>query len=126
MQPSWPFLAESAIILGFLEKTAGAKFDAENAHRAALVLPGEQGPVTIMGPNGMFYTYNVGSSGVVSDGQNLDGVASDAHCFAMSSVWIGQFPLWLFLDDALVPDGDEICEEYFFLVSFPCGPYDIP
>ena len=96
MQPARPGLADATSILGILENPTGREFDAGKAIRGVLAPPEEHGMEPIMGHIGMFYTNNVGTSGVAPETGNWDHLDSAAHRFEMSLVVNANFPLLLF------------------------------
>ena len=79
MHPARPSLAGAIRIADCLKKPAAAKWGGTSSRRRAITPESEQGPVSIMGPNDLFYANTVGAFGVVSAGRNWDRLASAAH-----------------------------------------------
>ena len=86
MQPARHSLSGALRILNRLETPADAKFDGCQARRMVLTPKPEQGLVSIMGPNGLFYANAVGAFGSVSVGRNWGQLASAAHRWAIKLV----------------------------------------
>ena len=62
------------------------KFDGCKARRKGLTPDDGVGPVSLMGPIGLFYANAVGTFGAVSPGRNWDSPASAAHLWALALV----------------------------------------
>ena len=73
-----------------LGNPVGGKFDGRKARRAVLTLEEARGPVSIMGPVGLFYADAVGAFGVVSAGRNWDLPASAVRRWALALVENGE------------------------------------
>ena len=85
-QPTLPSLAGAIRITDFPEKPVAAKWNGTSARRRVLTPESEQGLVSTMGPNDLFYANTVGAFGVVSAGQNWGRLKSAARRWTLKLV----------------------------------------
>ena len=100
-KPTRPSLADAVRIIGGLKNPVGAKFNGGKARRMIIFPEGERCPVSIMGPNGRFYSDTVATFGAVSEGRNRDRLSSAAHPRGLKFVDTSDSSMLLFPDDAL-------------------------
>ena len=113
MHPTRPSLPDAMGISGRLSDPAEEKWDGQSAHRLAIAPESEHGPVSIMGPNGLYYANTVGASGAVSAGQNWDRLAIAFHRRDLKLVGAKEVFILLFSYDALFLAEGGIFDESF-------------
>ena len=97
-----------------LNDPAAAKWGGRSAHRQVIDPTPGRGLVSIVGPNGLYYANTVGTSGVVSAGQNWDRLASAVHRWALKLADAESAFILLLSGGALFQAGNGISEGSFF------------